>query len=81
MSGTPNRKATGQILYRLADNVKRMRAARGYTQDELARICGFEKSYVSRVEQAIVNITLANLQALAVGLGCTESELLMRRDR
>jgi transcriptional regulator with XRE-family HTH domain len=40
--------------------------------------CGFHKNYVSNVEQARVNITLANLEALAGGLECGEEELLMR---
>jgi transcriptional regulator with XRE-family HTH domain len=71
-----NRKASAEILRRLSANVKRFRAARGYTQEELAKVCGLRRNYVSNVEQATVNITLANLEALARGLGCTEEELL-----
>jgi len=37
---------------------------RGYTQHELAQRCGLANSYVGGVEQATVNITLANLEAL-----------------
>lgn len=73
-----NRKASAEILGRLSANVKRFREARGYTQEQLAKICGFNTNYVSNVEQATVNITLANLEALAKGLGCTEAELLRR---
>ncbi len=76
-----NRKPTDEILLRLSNNVKRLREARGYTQEDLAKLCGFKKSYISRVEQAIVNITLANLQTLARGLGCTEGDLLRRQPR
>jgi DNA-binding Xre family transcriptional regulator len=72
------RKASADILLRLSANLKRLREARGYTQEQLANVCGVTKSYVSNVEQATVNITLANLETLAKGLGCTESDLLRR---
>jgi len=42
-------------------------------------MCGLTKSYVGNVEQATVNITLANLEALAIGLHCGEDELLRRQ--
>ena len=73
-----HRKPSRGICCRLADNVKKYRLMRGYTQHELARQCGFADSYVGDVEQATVNITLANLEALAAGLRCGEEELLMR---
>jgi transcriptional regulator with XRE-family HTH domain len=72
------RKPSWGILCRLADNLKRYRLLRGYTQEELATRCGFVRSYVSNVEQARINVTLANLEALAGGLECGEEELLMR---
>jgi transcriptional regulator with XRE-family HTH domain len=71
-----NRKASQQIRYRLADNVARLRRARGFTQKELAAQCGTCETYVGNIEQGTVNITLANLEALATGLNCSEAELL-----
>jgi DNA-binding Xre family transcriptional regulator len=76
--GTKNRKASPEILWRLATNLKRLREARGYTQHELARRCGFPNSYISDIEQETVNITLANLEALANGLECFAEDLLRR---
>ena len=76
--GNKNRKASSDILWRLATNVKKMREARGYTQQELARRCGLNKGYVSKIEQEILNISLANLEALAAGLECSEEDLLRR---
>jgi transcriptional regulator with XRE-family HTH domain len=73
---TPNRKASQHIRYRLADNVARLRRARGYTQKELAEQCDMSPSYIGDVEQGNVNITLANLEALAAGLNCSEADLL-----
>jgi len=76
--GNKNRKASSEILWRLATNVKRLREARGYTQQELARRCGLNKGYVSKIEQELMNVSLANLEALAYGLECSEEDLLRR---
>ena len=74
----PNRKASWELRCWLSDNVRRLRKGRGYTQRELAKLCGLSMTYVSNVEQATLNIILASLQTLACGLGCTEAELLTR---
>jgi transcriptional regulator with XRE-family HTH domain len=76
--GNQNRKASPEILWRLSTNLRQLRLARGYTQQELAKICGFSKSYIGNVEQGTVNITLANLETLAIGLNCAEEDLLRR---
>ncbi len=59
-------------------NLKRLRAARGYTQHALAEICGYSKSYISNVEQGTVNISLANLENIADGLNCPAEDPLRR---
>ena len=75
--GNQNRKASPEILWRLATNLKRLRKARGYTQKELANLCGLTKTYISNVEQGTVNISLSNLEALMNGLDCAVEDLLM----
>jgi len=76
--GNPNRKASPEIRWRLSTNLKRLRRVRGYTQRELAKVCGFNTSYIGNVEQGTVNITLANLETLAKGLNCTIEDLVRR---
>lgn len=76
--GHQNRKASPEILWRLSTNLRRLRKARGYTQQALARLCGFSKTYISNVEQGTMNITLANLEAIANGLDCAAEDLLRR---
>ena len=73
-----NRKASPKILWRLATHLRRLRKARGHTQERLGKLCGFSKTYISNIERATVNIILSNLEALAVGLGCAEEDLLRR---
>jgi transcriptional regulator with XRE-family HTH domain len=72
-----NRKPSTEIRWRLAANLKWLREARGYTQMELAGRSGLPNRYISNVEQALKNISLANLEALAAGLKCLEVDLLM----
>jgi transcriptional regulator with XRE-family HTH domain len=71
-----NRKASAEILWRLSENLKRLRKARGYTQERLGKRCGLTKNYISNVERGTVNISLANLEAIAIGLNCTAEDLL-----
>ena len=73
--GKKNRKASSENLWLLATNVKRLREARGYSQLELARRTGLTNGYISKVEQELKNVTLANLGALAIGLGCSLEDL------
>jgi transcriptional regulator with XRE-family HTH domain len=72
-----NRTASSEILWRLATNLKRLRKARGYTQHELACRCGFSPGYIGDVEREVVNLSLANLENLALGLDCSEYDLLL----
>jgi transcriptional regulator with XRE-family HTH domain len=73
-----HRKPSAKILGYLAVNLKALRTARGYTQEELARLCGFVPSYIGDLEQQTVNVTLANLEAVAKGLGCMAYVLLLK---
>jgi len=65
-----------EIACRLASNVRRIRRARGFTQQELAARCQLDPSYINKVEQAAVHVAVANLAALAMGLACSFKELL-----
>jgi transcriptional regulator with XRE-family HTH domain len=70
------RKASSEVLWRLASNSRQLRGARGYTQAELGDRCGFARSYICNVELERVNVSLANLEARAIGLDCSASDLL-----
>jgi transcriptional regulator with XRE-family HTH domain len=74
----PQLRAKEKNAYELALTLKRLREARGYTQRVLGKLCGLSKTYISNCEQEIVNISLANLEALAAGLDCAEEDLLWR---
>lgn len=67
------------MLWRLAENVKRMRKARGWSQKKLQHGCGFPQGYISKMEQELLNVSLANLERLANGLNCSLYDLLRRK--
>lgn len=52
----------------IGGEIKRLRHARGYTQEELARRCGTYASYIYRVENGIIIPCFDSLQRLLAGL-------------
>lgn len=68
------------LLARLAANVKRLRDARGWTQEEAAHQCGMTTAFFQSVEGETSNATATTLARLADGLGADVSDLLTRAD-
>lgn len=71
--------ATRQFSTELAafgTRVRTLRASRGMTQLDLAQAAGLDRKTVSRVENARFSPTLANVFAIAAGLGVTVRDLI-----
>ena len=64
----------------IAENVGRLRRARGISQEALADVCGYHRTYVGMIERGERNITIATLEALAGALGVDSIALLVRAD-
>ncbi|MGJ7578557.1 helix-turn-helix domain-containing protein [Variovorax sp. RHLX14] len=60
----------------LADNIRRVRASKGISQEQLAELAGLHRTYVSQLEREKCNITLDSLVLLATVLGMQAGELL-----
>jgi len=60
---------------RLSENLKRIRASQGLSQEALADRAGLHRTYTSQVERRIVNASLDNIVLLARALGVDVSEL------
>lgn len=64
------------IRGRLGANVKRLREAKGLSQEELAFQADMHRTYVSGIERGKRNPTVTVLERLAKPLGVTAGELL-----
>jgi transcriptional regulator with XRE-family HTH domain len=60
-------------------NVRRLRTARGLTQERLAELIDSDQPYVSEIEGGLTNLTADILQSLALALGVTPRDLCDER--
>ena len=61
----------------VARNMRRLRAARGLSQESLAHECGINRTYLSGVERSERNVSIDNIARIAKGLG-VEAWMLLR---
>ncbi|MFM0657361.1 helix-turn-helix transcriptional regulator [Paraburkholderia sediminicola] len=59
----------------LSNNLKRLRAARGLSQEGLADLAGLHRTYVSQLERMITNGSMDNLALVAQALAVAPAEL------
>ncbi|WP_086921869.1 helix-turn-helix domain-containing protein [Variovorax sp. JS1663] len=62
----------------LAANLIRLRAERGWSQEALALEAGLHRTFVAHVERQARNISLDNLERLALALEVAPYKLLKR---
>ena len=65
-------------LKELAKSIKRQRNKLGLSQEKLAHICDFDRTYISLLERAKRNPSYLSLIKLCVGLEIELSELLKK---
>ena len=63
------------IRVRLGQNVRRLREAKGWSQEDYADRAGIHRTYVSDIERGRRNPTIAVVEKLAAPLGVTPGEL------
>jgi transcriptional regulator with XRE-family HTH domain len=64
------------IKRRFGARVRKLRKARGLSQEALALTCNLDRSYVGAIERGESNLTLVNIHRLAIGLKVKPGELL-----
>lgn len=67
---------SGLARQRISANMKRLRKARGLSQEELGEHADFHRTYVSQLERCVTNISIDGLERLAAALGVDVTELL-----
>ena len=66
----------GLARQRISTNMKRLREARGLSQEKLGEHADFHRTYVSQLERCVTNISIDGLERLAVALGVDVVDLL-----
>jgi len=62
------------IKVRVGKRVKELRNAIGISQEELADKAGLDRTYITSVECGRRNISIVNIEKLAIALGVTLAE-------
>jgi transcriptional regulator with XRE-family HTH domain len=57
-----------EILKQLGTNIKKIRNEIGVSQEQLASMCGFDRTYISLIERGKRNLSYLNLVKLSKGL-------------
>lgn len=72
----PTQTCDAQRLF--ATNMRRIRKEKGLTQERVAEAAGLHPNYVSSVERAERNISICNIERIAIALDVTMAELVSR---
>lgn len=73
---THHGKVAKSARVRLAQRLRSERAIRGLSQEQLADLAGLHRTYVGSIERSERNVSIDNIEQLAMALGVDVSELL-----
>ena len=65
------------ILISFGGNLRKLRLAKGLTQEQLANELGIEISQISRIERGVINTSVTTLYAIAKTLKIDVSQLFV----
>ena len=57
-----------KILRRFGDKVKKLRKAKGWSQEELGDKAGLHRTYIGSIERNERNVSLINIEKIATAL-------------
>ena len=65
-----------KILKHFSDNVKKLRRAKGWSQEELGKKAGLHRTYIGSIERSERNVSLINVERIAKAFGISPKELM-----
>ena len=75
---SPSAQPVATARERIAANISRYRKARGLSQEQLAELGEFHRTYVSQLERCVTNISIDGLERLAQALDLDVIDLLKK---
>jgi transcriptional regulator with XRE-family HTH domain len=66
------------VFVRFGERLRKVRQRAGVSQEKLADLAGLHRTYVSSVERGKRNISLLNIERLALALGVGLTDLMPR---
>lgn len=66
----------GELRRVIAANVRRLRKAKGLSQEAFADECGLHRTYVGAIERAERNVSIDNIERMAAALSVAGYQLL-----
>lgn len=66
---------TDNILLAFGARVKKLRLDKQLSQEKLAQTCDLDRTYISGIERGVRNVSLLNINKLAVALEIPPAEL------
>jgi len=67
-------KKSARVIF--AENLRATRIAKGFSQESLAAFCGLHRTYVGSVERGERNVSIDNMETLAIALDTDLPDLL-----
>ena len=69
------------IQKRFGQTVRRLRAQAGYSQERFAAAAGIHRTYMGKIENGRVALTIVKIEQIAITLELSPSELLAELER
>jgi transcriptional regulator with XRE-family HTH domain len=67
-----------EILLQFGHRVRELRKEKGLSQEAFASLCGLDRTYISGIERGVRNVSLVNIQLIAIAFGISLSQLMRR---
>lgn len=68
-------KVENELLTKFGKRIKELRAEKGWTQEDLAEVTKFHRTYIGMVERGERNISIKNAEVFALAFEITLSKL------
>jgi transcriptional regulator with XRE-family HTH domain len=78
MKTKPSKPSARRIF---AENLRKARLAKGFSQEDLAELASLHRTYVGSVERAERNVSIDNMERLAAAVGVSLPSLLQEAKR